>query len=337
MNNDGVWNEEPATFDFVILPPWYRTWWFYTGSVLLILGLIYAVIAAREKNLRKQKLKLEKEVRARTAQVVQQKEVIEKKNKDITDSITYAERIQRAILPSLTSIEEKFRDSFLTFAPRDIVSGDFYWYADKNGRAFIAACDCTGHGVPGALVSMIGNNLLNQIILEKDIDKPGEILSMLNRGMKSVFTKKGEQEAQDGMDMTLCMIDLENNLLEFAGAQNSLYLVRSGELIETKGDKTPIGGSTVKDHKFTNHIIQLRKDDSLYLSSDGYTDQFGGKSDNEEFGEGKKFMKKRYKKLLLDIHDKSMAEQKEILRTTFNTWRGTQEQVDDVLIIGIKI
>ncbi len=280
---------------------------------------------------------MEKEVRARTAQVVQQKEVIEKKNKNITDSINYAELIQRAILPSLTSIAEKFRDSFLTFAPRDIVSGDFYWYADKKGRTFIAACDCTGHGVPGALLSMIGNNLLDQVILEKDIDKPGEILSMLNRGMKSVFTKKGEQEAQDGMDMTLCMIDLENNLLEFAGAQNSLYLIRNGELIETKGDKTPIGGSTGKDHEFTNHIIQLQKDDSLYLSSDGYTDQFGGESANEEFGEGKKFMKKRYKKLLIDIQDKPMAEQKEILRTTFNTWRGTQEQVDDVLIIGIKI
>ncbi|PCH65391.1 MAG: hypothetical protein COC01_09745 [Bacteroidetes bacterium] len=483
MNNDGVWNKEPTTIDFVILPPWYRTWWFYTLSVLLIFGAIYTVITVRERNLRQQKLKLESEVRARTAQVVKQKEVIEQKNKDITDSINYAKRIQQAILPSLASIEEKFRESFVTFAPRDIVSGDFYWFhaappappdwgenqrskspsyetadpglyekmkekaaemrnkptegeailwgylkdkqtghkirrqhiidrfigdfvcldkklvievdgdvhdyqkeedelrtsvledrgfrvmrfkneevivepervvnqiketLDKSvspqrgdgrgaGRAFIAACDCTGHGVPGAFVSMIGNNLLDQIILEKDINKPGEILSMLNRGMKAVFTQKGEQEAQDGMDMALCVIDLENNQLEFAGAQNPLFLIRDGELIETKGDKTPIGGNTEQDYEFTNHIIQLQKDDSLYLFSDGYADQFGGSSTDEEFGKGKKFMKKRYKQLLIGIQDKSMPEQKEILRETFNNWRGTQEQVDDILIIGIKI
>lgn len=275
-------------------------------------------------------IELEKQVKERTKEINQQKEELAEKNKDITDSIIYAQRIQSAILPTDEQIKEFLTESFVLFKPKDIVSGDFYWFAAKKKKIFIAACDCTGHGVPGAFVSMIGNDLLNQIIIEQDKNDPGEILSLLNKGVKSVFSRKGEQEAEDGMDMALCVIDLQNNQLEFSGAQNPLLLIRKGELIYTKGDKTPIGGDTEMSYNFTNHKTDLQKGDIIYIFSDGYQDQFGGP-------QNKKFMIKRFKELLLSIQNQPMEEQKEQLNKALEEWKENEEQVDDILVIGIRI
>lgn len=281
-----------------------------------------------------------------------QKSVIEEKNKDITDSITYAKNIQQAILPNDTEITQVLKDHFIFYQPKDIVSGDFYWFAKKNRKIFIAACDCTGHGVPGAFVSMIGNNLLNQIVLEDNQSDPGKILTLLNDGMKAVFTRDAEQEAQDGMDMSLLRFDLDELSLElktvqFAGAKNPLYIVRKGvanteigkqnifklfgeDLVELKGDKTPIGGESVEGFEFTRWSIDLVKGDTLYIFSDGYPDQFGGEK-------GKKFMTKRFKELILSFQPETMESQKDVLEQTMKDWIGSGDQIDDQLVIGIRV
>ena len=267
--------------------------------------------------------------------------IIEQNNKDITDSIRYAKKIQDAILPKEQELIKAFPDHFVYYMPKAIVSGDFYWFAGKNGRSHIAACDCTGHGVPGAFVSFIGNDLLNQIINEQGVENPGKILTLLNRGMKNVFTREGaEQQAQDGMDAAFCCLNTAANgnvsgiarkqILEFAGANNPLILIQNGKLKQIRGDKTPIGGETAENYNFTNHRIEVHKGDTFYLFSDGYQDQFGGTKN-------KKFMIKRLMELLLSVYTKPMREQKEILSQTIDQWKGEHEQVDDICIIGVRI
>ncbi len=257
--------------------------------------------------------------------------IIEEIHKDITDSINYAQNIQSAILPKESEIGQIFEKHFIYFQPRDVVSGDFYWFTHKNDMTYLAVCDCTGHGVPGAFVSMIGNDLLNHIIMEKGFESPGEILTQLNNGVKSVFTREGsEQEAQDGMDMVLCTFDKDLKSLEFAGAKNPLFIIRNNVLTKTRGDSNPIGGDTPVDTVFTNHQIELQKGDTLYLITDGYQDQFGGEK-------GKKFMIKRFKELLISIQDKDMKEQREIIHKNITEWKGDTPQVDDICVIGIRV
>ena len=323
--------------------------WSGAGGLLLALSLAFFIYRGY-----RQKKKANVQLRLKNTTITRQKEEIETKNKDINDSIRYAQSIQQAILPTEAEMSKALPEYFIYFAPRDIVSGDFYWFAEKsfssvddnkNIKVYIAACDCTGHGVPGAFVSMIGNDMLNQVIIERSVEKPGEILTELNRGIKSVFTHKGgELEAKDGMDMALCVLTRQTALpagqagpsgqtgmtLEFAGANNPLILVQNGELNVIKGDRTSIGGITELDYKFTNHEIELQKGDTIYIFSDGYQDQFGG-------SKGKKFMIKRFKELLLSIHEKPMVEQREILSSTINDWKGNVEQVDDILVIGVRI
>ena len=282
----------------------------------------------------------------------EQKGIIEEKNKDITSSINYAKHIQQAVLPNFAEIDEVFKDHFVFYKPKDIVSGDFYWFANKGGKALIAACDCTGHGVPGAFVSMIGNNLLNQIVLEKDINDTSQILSLLNDGVKSVFTREKEQEAQDGMDMALLQFELGEphttpKSVQYSGAGNPLLFIRNGlvtsgiadeygfkpfeeDMGVWGGDRTPIGGSTATGYVFKSESIELQEGDTMYIFSDGYPDQFGGEK-------GKKFMIKRLKQLLLSIQGECMVRQKEILENTLEEWIGTNEQVDDLLVIGIRV
>ncbi|MBL4658647.1 MAG: SpoIIE family protein phosphatase [Flavobacteriales bacterium] len=273
---------------------------------------------------------LEEKVQERTVEIRTQKEVIEEKNKDITDSIRYAQRIQAAILPKDETIAKSFSDHFVMFKPRDIVSGDFYWFAEQDGKALIAACDCTGHGVPGAFVSMIGNDLLNHTVLENGITNTGAILSGVNQGIKSAFTMGESQDAQDGMDMTLCSFDYKSKKMEFSGANNPLLMFRNGELERTRGDKTPIGGDTAMDHEFETHIIDFKEGDICYIFSDGFQDQFGGPK-------GKKFMIKKLKELLCEHHAKPFADQKVILEAALKEWMGDLDQVDDILLIGIKL
>lgn len=274
---------------------------------------------------------LEQRVIERTAEISKQKEKIEAQNQDITDSIRYAKRIQQAILPNDHLINQAFPESFILYEPKDIVSGDFYWFGNKNDTAMIAAVDCTGHGVPGAFMSMIGYNLLNQIINENGITKPAEVLDKLHNGVRKALKQDEEDaETRDGMDLALCSINVKSKKIEYAGAYRPLYLLRDGEIIETKGDKFPIGGQQIK-HKgnFTNHEIKVKKDDIVYIFTDGYADQFGGENT-------KKFMTKRFKEILLQIRNMTMKEQEAFLRKTINEWRGNIRQIDDILVIGLR-
>jgi ligand-binding sensor domain-containing protein/serine phosphatase RsbU (regulator of sigma subunit) len=368
-NNDGLWNKEPVIFKFTILPPWYRTWWFYTLCVILAGSTIYAYITIRTRNLEKAKVELEQEVQLRTFQlrqekekvevvnreVIEQKAIIEAKNRDITDSILYAKNIQEAILPPLDNFYNEFNDSFVLYLPKDIVSGDFYWFARRRNKRFIAAADCTGHGVPGAFMSIIGNALLNEIVTEKEILEPAAILNELHTGVKSALKQSGaEHERRDGMDIALCALTLPPSyssegeakevgdgpgVLEYAGANRALWMFRqsgNGELQVTKPDKFPIGGLQMEEHrKFTNHTLEVHKGDMIYIFSDGYADQFGG--DKPGKVGGKKFMVKNFEKLLSSIRHLPMKEQHEILRKNFMDWKASYEQVDDVLVIGFRI
>lgn len=328
QNNEGNWNKEPISYAFQIRPPFYKTWWFIVTCILLGISGIIAYIKIREQNLIKEKRVLEEKVIERTAQVVAQKEELAQKNKDITDSIRYAKRIQIAILPP----EIPFKDTFILFKPKDIVSGDFYWLDTIGDLEFLAAVDCTGHGVPGAFMSLIAYTSISKIVREMKIYHPSKILDQLN----TEITRSLQQHdaaggaIQDGMDMALICFNKSNQILEFAGAFNPLWLVRNNEIHEIKADRYSIGRSTTNIEKtFTNHEIQIEKGDFVYFFSDGYADQFGGES-------GKKFMAKPMKNLILFIQDQPPEKQKEILEDTIEAWRGDIDQVDDILIIGRK-
>ncbi len=257
---------------------------------------------------------------------------ITKKNDDIESSIRYASRIQAAILPQKNKIKKLLPESFILFKPRDIVSGDFYWLSENDGKIIITAVDCTGHGVPGAFMSMISSTILNEIVNQKNIVNSASILENLHTGVNTSLKQK-ETANQDGMDMALCTIDKENKVCYFSGAKNPLVYIQNGELKQLKGDKMPIGGmlSERKNHKpFASYEIPLKEDNTFYLFSDGYQDQFGGPK-------GRKFMRKRFKELLFEIHQKPMEEQKLILDKEIELWKGKLEQIDDILVIGFKV
>lgn len=257
--------------------------------------------------------------------------IIEEKNKNISDSINYAKRIQEAILPATSEMNDVFSDHFILYKPKDVVSGDFYAFARKESKVIFAAVDCTGHGVPGAFMSMIGTDKLNHIVIEQGITKPSEILNQLNLGIKTALKQRDADsgETRDGMDLALCMFDTASGTLEFAGAHRPLYHI-NGELKIVDADKTAIGGWTDENYSFTNHQVEVKKGDCIYLFSDGYADQFGGPKQ-------KKFTTKRFKELLFSIRDKSMEEQKAILNETIEHWKGDLEQVDDILVVGVRI
>jgi tetratricopeptide (TPR) repeat protein len=259
-------------------------------------------------------------------------EEIEIKNKDITDSINYSKRIQDACLPPKELKYKLFPDAFVMFKPKDIVSGDFYWYGEKDGKRLIAACDCTGHGVPGALMSMIGNNLLNQIVYEKGITGAGQILDTLQIEIRKALKQNEHPENRDGMDIALVVFNSETEI-EFAGAQRPLWLIRNSDpqLEEIKGNKFSIGGMQSEENRnFSTHRLFLERKDCIYIFSDGIVDQFGGEH-------GKKFMTKNLKVLFSNIHDEPMAIQEDIIDKTIEKWKSNREQVDDILVIGLKI
>jgi two-component system, sensor histidine kinase LadS len=275
---------------------------------------------------------LEQKVRERTAEIEAQKVLIEEKNKDITDSIIYARRIQQAILPDDTYLADVLKEHFVLYKPKDIVSGDFYWTEHTDGKALFAAVDCTGHGVPGAFVSLLGYNGLNQAVNEKRLSDPGEILNELNGYMQQALKHSMHQTTiKDGMDIALCSLDRQKQVLHFSGAVNPAYIVRNGEIIILKGDRFPIGGEQIAGNKkFSTQEFPLEKGDTVYIFSDGYADQFGGEK-------GKKFMSKQFKELLAMMTKEPLQKQKQILESRLNEWRGPLEQVDDVLVIGVRI
>ncbi len=322
----------------------------YIGVFVLI--LFGAFMFNRFKVTKKQKLVIE----AQKQEVEQQKSVVEiahqeleEKNKEITDSIQYAKRIQNAILPPLKVVKEYLSESFILYKPKDIVAGDFYWLETISSRhsaldaespneqiagqahndgsiVLFAAADCTGHGVPGAMVSVVCNNGLNRSVREYGLTDPAKILNKTREIVISEF-EKSEDEVKDGMDIALC--SLEGTTLKYAGANNPLWIIRKGEIIETKADKQPIGKFD-ELLPYTTHTFQLQKGDSIYIFSDGYVDQFGGEK-------GKKFKAAAFRTLLLSIQDKPMQEQQKVINTAFEDWRGNLEQIDDVCIIGVKI
>jgi ligand-binding sensor domain-containing protein/serine phosphatase RsbU (regulator of sigma subunit) len=326
-NSHGVWNSKPVTFQFTIKPPFYQTWWFILIVLIILIVIVVTYIKIREQNLRKEKIILEEKVEERTAEVVQKSMEIEEKNRDITASIRYAERIQRAMLPR----ENTFKETFVLFMPKDIVSGDFYWMYDNGDWQFIAVVDCTGHGVPGAFMSIIGHNSLNKVVREYGLTRPSAIIDQLNIEVMKALLQRHEKAITDGMDLALIAFNKKNFTLEFAGAFNPLYLVRKGEIVVYRGDRNPIGMTTTDEKKnFTNHVVDIQPGDILYMCTDGYADQFGS-------AEVKKYKSANVKKLLASIWDLPMADQKCRLESEILSWKGDLDQVDDILFIGTKI
>ena len=285
-------------------------------SLVLLLGIVLVSIRG---NLSKKKV---------NEKLAQQKVLIETKNRDITDSIQYAKQIQSAILPSDEVIKKLFTDNFVFYKPKDIVAGDFYWMLELPNQTLFAVADCTGHGVPGAMVSVVCNSALNRAVKEFNLISPAKILDKVTEIVIETF-EKNDSNIKDGMDIALCSFNKEKNVLEYAGANNSIYIVRDGELKEFKSDKQPVG-KFVNNKPFTNKKIKLEKGDNIYLFTDGYSDQFGGPK-------GKKYKYKAFKQLLTDIHKKAMNDQKQIIYKSFIDWQGNLEQIDDVCIVGIKV
>ncbi len=328
----GVESDE-AIFEFKILPPWYRTWWAYIIYIALIVAAVRLLIAWYTRKLQEDKKRLEAIVRERTAEIVEKNKKIELQNIAITDSIRYAKRIQTAVLPDKQTC--KLFDYFIYFSPKDIVSGDFYWvhHFEKQKRIIFIAADCTGHGVPGAFMSMLGTSFLNEIVAKLDVNHSDSILNLLREYVINTLSqglKEGDKdERKDGMDMALVSIDLNTMMLEFSGANNPLVLIRNGELVEYKPDKMPIGAYVKQNIPFQRTEIQLQSGDIFYMFSDGYVDQFGG-------NDGRKYMKKNFKEYLLSIHHLPMMKQKENLYFEMMNWMEGHEQIDDQLIIGVR-
>lgn len=328
-NAEGIWSQ-PISYSFSIKPPFWKTLWFYVMCALLLAGGFYLFMKWKVKSLKKQNQILEEKVNERTREVVEQKKIIEEKNNDITSSIRYAKRIQNALLPAKAYMDENMGDYFVLYKPKDIVSGDFYWVNKKDDKLFFAAIDCTGHGVPGAFVSLVAHGNIQRALVLFGLRTPSEILDKLNESVQDVFSRSGHTEdIKDGMDISLCALNPKNMKLEFSGANHPMILIRNGEIQETKGDKQPIG-HYVSQKNFYNHVIDIKKGDAIYLFTDGYGDQFGGES-------GKKFKRSRLKELIVSVQNRSMKEQKIILDETIESWRGNLEQIDDILVMGIKI
>ena len=255
---------------------------------------------------------------------------IPNQNKKITESINYAKRIQSAILPNSRLIDRVLPDSFILYKPRDVVSGDFPWFAQVKNGIFMAAVDCTGHGVPGALLSLVGYFLLNDIVRSRRVMEPGKILDLLDEGVSMTLRTDEDAGTKDGMDISLCKINLEAREVEYAGAHRPLYIMRGGELEEIKGNKFPIGGGIFKNQtNFTNNKIKLSAGDSIYFCSDGFCDQFGGPM-------GKKFGTGQLRETIRKVHHKPMKEALQIFEHQWLEWKGVEKQTDDVMLIGVK-
>ena len=363
---DGIWSYY-RSLEFEILKPFWLQWWFIIGAILFALASIYFFVKMREKALKAKNEELERLVKERTYEIEQQKSDIEAKNaeleqqqeeiiaqrdeitkqrdiaekqrdaiamqqEEIMDSIYYAKRIQAAILPPEKYYEEFLPDCFVYYRPRDIVSGDFYWIKKIEDEIVVVAADCTGHGVPGAFMSMLGSALLDETVLRSTnkLD-PGKILDGLRTGIVNALHQTGKvEEAKDGMDMSLIMINPDKGTVQFGGAFNPLYILRDDDIIEIKGDRKPIGIFEEFETPFKTHYIKPQKGDMFYLFSDGYASQFGGPL-------GKKFNYTRFKKLLLSIKDMNIKEQKKMLAKTFENWMGVKyDPIDDVIVIGVK-
>lgn len=328
---------------FYIRTAWFNTWTFRIFMLIVIAFIIKLLDKERMLKIEAQKIRLEQLVKERTTELEKanveieaqrdlaagQRDQIAEQNKEITDSIYYAERIQRSLLPQVIILKMILPEHFILFKPKGIVSGDFYWAVEKNDKIFVSAVDCTGHGVPGALMSMLGISFLNEIVNKSEDAGPDEILNQLRKYIIKALKQAGHVgEARDGMDIGILVFDKAQKTISFAGANNPLYYIRNGQLHEIKGDKMPVG---IYENMtpFTRHTINIQKGDIYYIFSDGYADQFGGPR-------GKKFLYSNFKDLLLSLQNRTMTEQGKILYDTIESWRGELEQIDDIVVIGLR-
>ncbi len=387
MNQSGVWSE-PFEFKFEVRPPWWQTWLFRSIVIFFIIACVWLYIKSRERKLKAEKEILEQTVIERTSEVVKQKHLVEEKHKEITDSINYAERIQRSLLASEGLLHANLKEHFVFFQPKDVVSGDFYWAANtvgsglsdraeyrfENDKFILVTADSTGHGVPGAIMSILNISCLKETVKEGIIN-PAEILNNTRKLIIETLKKDGSKDGgKDGMDCSLICFDFKNNKLTYAAANNPVWIIRQAqdgimravtsssnegayrevnienssryvtpketgvttrtdntfEIIELRPDKMPVGKHDRDNVPFTQHSLDLQKGDMVYALTDGMPDQFGG-------AKGKKFMYKQLKELLISVAHLPVNDQKQQLEESFNNWKGEQEQVDDVCVIGIKI
>lgn len=342
-NNDGLWTKDFLKLTIVIYPPFWETWWFRISVLIILIISIVGFFRYRIRAIRIRNQVLENTVKERTKEVVRQKEEIEEQHKEIKDSINYAKRLQNAILPPLKKVHNSFPDSFILFKPKDIVSGDFYWMEEIDGLAFIAAADCTGHGVPGAMVSVVCSNALNRSLKEFGLRDPGKILDKVTDLVIEYFSQSADA-VKDGMDIALCCYDPKERTLQYAGANNPLWLIQKHTddmtspnheifndhiLIEFKANKQPIGVYADRV-PFTTQDIPFHSGDRVYLFSDGMADQFGG-------DKGKKMKSKPLKEFLLGLNVTKMEEQEHVIFSHFEKWKSHFEQVDDICMIGIRM
>lgn len=330
-NNDLIWGHERILEIEVETPIW-KTIWALILYVVVFAALLFIFIESRTSSLKKANKSLTEKQEA-ALEIAKQKEELILKNKNITDSITYAKRIQWAIMPSRAKFKQLLPESCILYMPKDIVSGDFYWITEIQDKIFIAAVDCTGHGVPGAFMSIIGYDLLRNITKERKIFKPSEILDYLNKALIELLTKNEMEDdtVKDGMDMSICVFHKTKGILEYAGAFNPLYIIREGKIMTIKGDRFSVGlGNEHEDVPFKNHIIKVQKGDTFYLFTDGYADQFGWQT-------GKKMKFRRFRHIILSIYKLPFTKQVKALRDELQNWKGELEQIDDVLILGFKL
>jgi serine phosphatase RsbU (regulator of sigma subunit) len=335
-----VYQQESAVdnISFTVLTPWYKTKLAYIGYFILLILIIYLAIRIGSYRLKQQNKRLEVAVTERTKEIAEkntrledQKSEILIQKTEIEDSINYAKRIQTAILPIKEDMLSQLGDSFILFWPKDVVSGDFYWYARKDNTSVVVCADCTGHGVPGAFMSMIGVDKLNVCVGEKGITDPSLILSFLNEGIKTSLRQDESKKAtRDGMDAAIITIDHSNNTIQYAGANRPLWIIKNGELEEVKATKVAIGGFTPTDQIYELHEFKIEATTRFYMSTDGYADQFGGPKN-------KKFKVKKMKDIIMDNHLLPMLEQQEILEQAMKSWALDHEQIDDICVIGVTI
>jgi ligand-binding sensor domain-containing protein/serine phosphatase RsbU (regulator of sigma subunit) len=332
VNEEGLSQSDPISFEIVISPPVWRRWWFIISVFVLVIGIIILIIRERDKAQKKIQEYLEKELEARTRVVMKQKAEIELQNIEITDSINYAKRIQTSILPDINKLKETFKDAFILFHPRDIVSGDFYWFDKLDDDKFVLVCaDSTGHGVPGAFMSMIGSTLLQDIVTRMRITKPSQILTLLNRQIFSTLNQNVEMGvSNDGMDMVVCEFNAKTRHIRFAAAMRPVILIIGGESYYIKGNRLSVGGESIMEKYFDDQEYYLSEGDTVYLFSDGLSDQFGGT-------DGKKLKIARLKRLIEQISILPMGEQREVLSKFFFDWKGDYDQVDDILFMGVRV